>query len=540
MCWRASYAERRVKMLEVINWVLEKCRWSLEKATSSKRFAELILKEAKINAIDAKSDEGIARNVGHLVMGKLLNIMPEKFAILAAKKYDCQTSFSTEERALIRFCGEAIVEGAKECLPEEVVQMAERWKIVSAEEQLEIAHQLYLSFRSENQETHGTLSTQGVMEKIRERNHKDRMYDDLGYLPGLYGKWDREKCWANCQGKMQMLVAFARLAGAETIVVHPLAHARDMMYDARTRARGMIYADLRARNLEDGCEEFAESMSASFLEDLTQRDSFHVGMGIRLCDESWVMIDPHGLCWGKFSPAWNLDQTLAILKKYGEALPGLTMSASDGGDAQRLLEKKYEIVQDMIERSRKMEKLFGDRVKGLADLIDVLFESEDFELLLRMDQEEKGREIVDLSNPDLKKYFVMAIVMGGQDKIWDVASAIDPDFLKKRIRMWLTFYHANAINLFLNLETDAGKMIHPVADITVDAEWSIAVSAINSASFRVGRRGIEAEQFFTRNSFDQTTLANAASDRFTELGKAARETLRALPILHPISARKSR
>lgn len=523
-------------MLDVIDWTLQKCGLSLAKALKTKRYATLLKKESAISAIPDDSLEGIALKTGHMTMGRLLNCLPEKQAVEKAQSLSHANSYSPEERALIRFCGEAIVKSATECLPPEAITIAKRWKSSSAEWQLNAVQELYTMFRSERAEAEGELNMDTVMRKMWEKPEKDRNYDQLGFLPGLYGKWHKDTCWANCQGKTQMFTAFAKLAGAPVLVIHPITHARDIMYEARKRVKQIVSEDLRERGLEKGCKLFAESMQASNYEDIKE-DYFHVGVALQLKDRSWVQLDSHGLCWGKLSQSWNMREVCAVLKKYRDTLPGLTILAHDHGDGKRLIDEHMVIVTDLLSRSRRMEKTIKERVQSIIDFIDVLSESEDFDVILDLDAKEKGRKPFDLSNPSFRKHAAMLFAVGNEENIWNFM-ALDPGFLDQRIKVWLTAYHATAVNLFINRQTDEGHLIHPVCEFSASSEWSIAISALNSAAWRVGYRRGTTDDFFVRNSFDQTTLFNAASAYGSEIGIAAKETLAALPFLHPLCSRR--
>jgi hypothetical protein len=305
----------------------------------------------------------------------------------------------------------------------------------------------------------------------------------------------------------------------------------------------LVVDDLSARGLEDGCPEFTAGLSAGYYDDLIRdknSECFHVGVVLKLRDGRWVMIDPHGLCWGLLSDEWNMADVSKVLKKYQGVLPGLTLVAKDEHAGEAVLDGVQSKALDLINRSRRMEEKIRARVRTVMDLVEVMLESEDFDLLMHMDDERTGQELLDFSSPEFREYAVMLTAMGGQENLFNFPAVFDPKFLEKRIKSWLTYYHACAMNMFLNRETDEGKLVHPICEVPASVEWAVAISAINSARFRIepdtDREGIE--EFFIRNSFDQTTLFNAAGLLHEQLGIAAGETLRSLRHVHPMCARR--
>ncbi|MFA7252760.1 MAG: hypothetical protein WC027_02790 [Candidatus Paceibacterota bacterium] len=527
-------------MLKVIDWVLQHCGSSLAKALNSKRFAQLLKREEQILATKSDSYEAIALRTGHLMMGSLLNRMPERQAIAEALAMNGCSQPSAEERALIHLCGEKIISAARKCLPDSIVQMAKRWKTVDADEQLAIVRELYFELRSESQEAKGTL-TMKVIEDGRDDEEHHQLMSDRGFIPGLYGKWNKETNLANCQGKTQMLLAFAKLAGAKAMVVHPITQIKDIETLERRNFKQCVVRDLTDRGLINGSSEFSESLRAGYYDDKIrdQRSQcFHVGVVLQLQDGRWVMVDPHGLSWGLLSDEWNIPGIRPILQKYQTVLPGLALVAKDETTGKAILKEIAAKAMDLLHRSRVMEEKIKAKVKTLADLIDVLYESEDFDLLMQMNWKQEGHEPLDLSNQQIRKYAVMLSIMGEED-MFNFGAMFDPNFLQKKIGIWLTFYHCVAMNLFLNRESDDGKMVHPVCEVSVSADWAVAISAINSATWHCESEDRKSQaEFFVRNSFDQVTLYNAASLARTPVGTAAYEALRSLKYLHQLCLRK--
>lgn len=529
-------------MMRIISWILKHCFTSFEEVFVRRLF--LLSLQKKNLQLKKGSDQYTAFRAGHLLMGKLLNTMPEAEALEIARKHikDEIPDGLVEERSIIHLCGEEIISAATKCLPDEIIELAKKWQTASVDEQIEIARTLFFAFRSQDQESKGEFLTMKVASRSINDMFSRHEQDRLGYLPGLYGKWDPKTSPAHCQGKTQMLIAFARLAGIEALVVHPVIHAKEKVKKTINELRRIILVDLEERGLKEGSKDFAESMSASILEDrIKEREAlvFHVAVIFKLKDGRWILIDPHGLSWGIIPENWEFEKNYTILKKYSKVLPGLTMMTGNENIGDDVTCSKFKLALDLIERSRKMEKKMRE-VDNAISLIDILAESEDLDLLLRLDAEEKGNEPFDLSLADRRKYVAMMILFGGPEKIMSMSFLFDPNAFKKAIDGWLTFYHCSAMNLFLNKESDEGKLIHPICEVSADPAWAIAIAAINSASFFVGIRGEEMDEFFLRNSFDQTSFFNALYSRDPSIGVAAEGTLKSLKYLHPLCIKRLR
>ena len=527
-------------MLAVMDWILQTCGSSLQKALKGSRFSTLLKEEGRIAAIKPDTDLGIAYRAGHLVMGPLFARLSEKSALEQAGNSLEVVKSSHEERALIRLCGEEIISTAKGCLNKKVRDLAKLWLVSSAEEQLHIVRELFFEFRTEGQDSKGELSMDTIGDKLV-RSQERRDQGERSYLPGLYKAWDKKNSPANCQGKTQMLLAFAELAKAEAVVIHPVEHAKDYITQKKREVKRTMENDLITRGLESGCNTFADSLSASRIDD-QMRDKegqcFHVGLALKLVDGRWVMLDPHGLSWGMIPDEWGMGAAITMLKKYRDVLPGLTVTAGNCDTNKALVDGLVLRAQDLLDRSRKMEERIKTDVQFITDLVDVVCKSEDFDILLKLSAKQESDTSPDFSNPEYRKYVAMLVVMGGQEALFDFSRMIDPNFLKKRIDSWLTFYHACAMNLFLNRETDEGLIIHPICEVSASSEWSVAISAINSARF--DRRDLceEGESFFIRNSFDQTSLFNAVGLFGGSIGVAAQKALQSLPYKHPMCERK--
>lgn len=520
-------------ILDAIEWGLKiGCKSSLVEMLQSKGFSRLMADYANLETrFSPDTDEGIALRAGHLNMGRLFNTLPEADAIEEAKSCAKVSGSSGDFSVMVRCFGEALVKTAAECLPPDIMAMAREWKATDSSRQIEIARQLYSAFRSETQESAGGITMQSARKRIERKLRKKD--DERNILPALYGTWDKKTCLANCQGKMQMLTAFGRLAGARVLCAGSIRQSRRELEEFRRTLIGEIVADLRARGLEDADAGLSESIAASQVESSAElEESFHVCVALELRDGRWVLIDPHGMAWGVLSDVWDLGNTYRILSKYAVVLPGLQIIRHDHGESKRVLEYKLGEARDLLSRSKRMEETIRASATSVMDLIDAIVASEDLDILMRNERAEAGCESFNLSNPIVRRYAVTVLVMGGGKKMWDIGRMIDPNFLEARIRSWVTFYHANAANLFKDQLSDQGKLLHPVCEFGMP-EYHIAIAAINSLTWRFGRRPSIVVKFFLDYSFDQVSLHNALFD--SEIGQAAARTLKALPFVHSAS-----
>jgi hypothetical protein len=187
----------------------------------------------------------------------------------------------------------------------------------------------------------------------------------------------------------------------------------------------------------------------------------------------------------------------------------------------------------LLERSRKIEKIVRENGGSIMDLIDAVVDSKDMDILLRNEELEKGKELIpaSLSDPEIRRYVATVLVLGGEDKLYDIGAMFDPNFSEKRIRSFVTWYHASAMNLFGNQLNDNGKLVHDVCEFGLP-EYHIAMSALNSLTWHFGRPNSSEHRFFLDYSFDQVSLHNALADR--EVGQAAAQALKALPFVHAL------
>ena len=513
------------------------CGISFTDALGSERFSQLhdmfMTSEEKYQK---DTDEGVALRAGHLDIGTFLNTLDESVAITKASEFaGCVNTSILKQRAMIQLFGESLVHSAGECLTNEMIQMAETWQTKSPEEQIEMLRWLYLTLRGSNQGELGqAMSTESAYLQIAEKL-EDRTGPE-SYLPKLYGKWDKDNCPAECQGKSQMITAFARLAGAEVVLACPVTDINRVVTRWRMLASELVAKDIFERNLTLS-DEFRDSLMASPIYNHTRMmdTSFHVGCVIRLSDGRWVVVDPHSMTFGLMPEDWSMSEIYSRLEKYRLVAPGLHLLGDDKGRSDQILSSRMETVSDLIRRSKVMEDKINTEVENFSDFVDLLTESDDFDLLLRLMYEEEclvlDPEVI--TNPETKKYAVIQLLTKGDISL---GRLFDPKLLTSSISEWLTLYHALAAGIFLNQSQEAGEVIHPAMEFALP-EYNIAMAALNSLAIDFHKEDDD-YRFFPDNSFCQMHLHNCLLRR--QLAKAAAESLMALPLRHPLCEKELR
>lgn len=511
------------------------CGVTLEEVLVSERYKTL--KKESETLFDRhlpESDIGLALLAGHLEFGRLVNTVGERMALTVCKDLNPILGLGVEFRPLVQLVGEHLVSAATDCLTPELKAMAKSWKGKSADQQIEICEMVYQKLISNSQKSKGDLTFEILAESM-ESNRLANRYDHKKVLPRQYGLWDADSNVANCQGKSQMITAFARLAGAKVIIAHPLKHASVVMNEIRKFVYDKVMEDIKSRNITRLDKEFTESLQAGLIEFANgEKEYFHVCGCIELVDGRWVLIDPHALNFGVFSDKWNIATLVERLERYKEVLPGLSIYASDNSRHKELfgvVEKRLDV---LFKQSRELE----EELRWALDPMDLAFrlrESGGVEFMLRNFSKQDVSKILD----EREMLEIASITLALGPKCLDLASLnpmdFDQDFLLSRIHTLITAHHCVALNEFKDKYMTDGSIIHPECELT-NPEYSLAISAINSL---VERYDSEVNRFFMDYSFDQTSMYNALGELMPyrrrggeEIGLAAARSLKALPYRH--------
>lgn len=524
------------------------CGTTLQKVLRSKRHATLQKANKALEVRHSSStDAGVALRAGHMEFGRLINTVGERQALVGAKGITPSFGTGMELRPLIQATGEHIIRAAKKCLTPTIKNMAKKWNGCTADEQVEICRSLYQTLLSNGQKSHGEMTTDGVLQSI-ERNMRANAHEVKKVLPQQYGVWNPDSCIANCQGKTQMIVAFARLAKARVITAQPLLNAGAIMHGIRSYVHERTMEDIHRRNITYLDESFSESIRAYSVDRMYRIDNefFHVCACIEVADGRWVMIDPHALNFGVFPKEWDIPSIADKLDRYSEVLPGLHLSATDRGAHEKLHTIVETRVNELLARSLELEKIINgcrhpmELSKTLENSPELLFI---LEKMAGWDEEtiDKYRQ-----NPGMREMAAMLMAFGKDalDFVGMFAAMQGEQFMMERKHVLITAYHAIAMNEHMNQWTEDGTLIHPKCEFS-NPEYTVAISAINSL---VDTYSSDVNRFFMDYSFDQTSMFNALAEllpyrwgnreRNEEIGMAAFQSLKALPIRHPLCSRK--
>lgn len=528
-------------ILNLFTKVLELgCGVTLEQALKSDRYATLIAsQQTLLDRYAADTDLGIALRAGHFVMGRLLNTLPEPQALAEAQEVQSIYGHGIEMRSLLQLTGEHLIDTAAGCLPANAIMMGNEWRLANAERQIEIAETLYLELQDTGQRARAghNLATSDVQDSLR-RHIEANSGGSERVLPLQYGTWNKESCRANCQGKSQMITAFARLAGANVLLVHPIRQAKGVLAEWKEKLLECLVADMEERDLTID-RGFADSIHAHALLDAIHRpgDSFHCCSALELADGRWVLIDPHALNWGVFPNVWQMPQLAERLLKYEEVLPGLQLYAADDETHHRIFAKIMAEAEHLIERSRSLEKMFQEAGSTLPSFTERFLESDELSFIIRhfTDNDES------LEEPIMRRLYGTCLLYGLTE--WTDALSIgilfrgmeDQEFIKQRIGSLLTVYHNIASEQVNDRWNDTGKLLHTHCAFSLP-EYHLAVAALNSVAIDLG---MNPGQFFVDYAFDEITLYNAMSngiwcrdEQLLDLARAAADATRSLPYIH--------
>lgn len=523
---------------ELFDYILkEGCGTDLESYKDSQRFKELIKKHNTLfSRFKSDTDEGVMLRAGHFVGSTLLNCYSELEALSRAKIEESKFGHGLGDRALINFIGEEILRAAKDQLPIEAHYMAERWSTSTAHEQILITKELYHLFTHESQRDSKNLSMENLYaDLVKERNNYEMFSGMKSCMPKAYGKWNREHHFANCQGKTQMIVAFANMVDARVVLMNPNTSARDILEDLRKTALEIVSEDIVTRKISFPDPEFMDSLSASRMkaEMKMKSDAFHLCPALQVSDGRWVIIDSNSLNWGVLGEEWGMDKIYPKLKKYSEVLPGMTLYASDNIQKEATITKIWEEFHEILSHSKKLEELLSP-IDDLDELIEALAESSELDFLLSKTLDIQDAEKMDF---EFRKFLATRMVIGDPSEM--MFSYLDDieNFIQKKKDSLYTFYHCMASDLVDDRWNENGSLIHPEASFSYNVAYHIATSVINSVGIDLGVYGVST--YLAEYSCCQTTMHNAMISPHStpELSKAAATKLSLMPFMHKLTKR---
>lgn len=512
----------------------EGCGKTLAEAVSSPAYDAAWREQRRVAERDDGSDEHIAYHAGHLAMGRLLQECPEREAIARAFAMAAQEPLSPDVRTLILTLGSLLIDAAADCLPNETDAWAREWPATDADGRTAICSKLYEVLQSDWQA--GFTRDEESFEKHAYSWLRDRLYDTPDrVLPRRFGKWKTEgSVDPNCVGKAQMLLGFARRAGARAYCVTPI---RNMTYLDRLLSmelKGVIRQDIGGRNLRAD-KSLLKSLDVDDRYDEAdhREEGFHVGVALEIAEGRFVLVDPHSLCWGPFAPEWEFREADRLHRKYAAALPGLAITIHDHGRWESWRARWLDEARRLFALSRGLQERL-DAVREIPGAMMAAYaESPYMEYVLGdLDIPAEAKALI---SEDILR---TAVMFGVEDPFAGFRFLEDPTFREEKIGSWLTYAHYSVITRYGNAfraDRDEGLLLHPAFDVEHGA-WHMGLEVMNWLT--LNKKG-GLTPLFLKASTSQLYLRNAIVAYLKhepgvthELAAAAAATLRAQPFLH--------
>lgn len=519
------------------------CGMSLQDAMTSKRFSDLLHKEKVLaNRHSKRTHRGLALRLGHMHMGTLLNTYHEKEALKYATSLLHESTYNAELRALTRYLGECIVFAAGECLPADVLRLADEWKTCDVDRQIEIAGILFERLISPSQE--GGIMNEENFFKLAFDWMEHRDCHPRKILPKLYGMWG-EGGEPNCQGKAQMLTAFGRCASTKVLCIDPIRDVRSIERSSFRSILDLVLADIEARGLEADAElQHSIDVTENYLlADTFRPDSYHVAVMLHLRDGRWVLIDPHCLTWGVLPAEWNIPHIAKMLEKYDDVLPGLSIASHDHGATDRWHRQRIQRTKELLERSHLMQAEIESAHGNPADLIDICKKSSHVAFMML----DAGMPPEFISAMGQESAAIYTLFGGLEDVMNPMRFAFDEEFRRKKIGSWLTYFHFTALDKAgaeHHVMARNGGLLHAICEFGLP-EFHIGLNIVHSIANTANGNDVILREFMQENSFSQLQLGNALrgylygrtkDDRSYICAARAEQALRRIPFLHPICA----
>ena len=487
------------------------------------------VKEDLFNKYPDTTVEGKVLRLGHLTGSLLLNEYSEDEILhkVDLTKYVSNFGHGLLNRARIKKLGSCIIEAAANNLPTDANQIAQKWKYADADAQIELTKQLYHLLTSSDQRRKVEISSENIYSELNyhsSRSLRQRGFDSV--LPLGYGMWNQEDNQANCQGKTQLITAFARMVGAKVLVLTPNSIAREILDLKRNKFAEKIRLDIEKRGINFPDHNFMDSLSAGILErEFKSFDmSFHLCPLIQVRDGRWVLIDSNALNWGVMSSQWNISGLFDKLTKFEEVLPGLSLATSDHLQTKHALEKITLSSNEYLERSQKIQSILNP-IKSISTAVEILSTNDDFHFILN---DLLGNEWTEYCHVDEYKLEISRLVASQL-----FSENMSQEDLQKAKDSLYTLYHSYAMDNIGDKWSNEGYLLHPEGYV-MDPEYHIAIAALNSMGIHNEVKNMSS--FLVEYAFCQTTLYNAivGRDNDQKLVAAAKEVCVQLSCTHEI------
>lgn len=261
------------------------------------------------------------------------------------------------ERALLRFLGQSLVQAGTACLPPATLPLAARWKEANLDDRYKLVAELYNCFQD---------ARSGTANPVQESDNPyywltevERRYPIQSVLPKQFGELGKGAFTPSCVGMATLLIAWARLAGAEVLLTNLLTYAPDLLWEVEGRLCSFLLDEFQLRQLT-ASEELVEGLrrNVAFAEANAHRLlDFHAAMTIKLDDGHWYYFDPY---LNGFNPLplgnWELYSAQMLLDRTKPVLPGLTITLDDQGFLSKWLSEQEASVRTAAAASIRLEQ----------------------------------------------------------------------------------------------------------------------------------------------------------------------------------------
>jgi len=210
---------------------------------------------------------------------------------------------------------------AKTFMPDELKDASSRWGNSTTEEQIVLCRQVYDALLSERYYTKGD-------DKFITEEPSDYWIPDYQNQPPSrifpLEFLQLNKIEPNCFGKAQMLVAFAKQAGAKHYGATPVTTAQEVIHPTLVTVMAAIGHEANRRGIElsPKLDRAFRKRKASTEAIFRAPNRFHMALVIQLNDGSWYYIDPHMRSLGPIDNPTDMAEVPKVIDYLCPVLPG--------------------------------------------------------------------------------------------------------------------------------------------------------------------------------------------------------------------------
>ena len=453
----------------------------------------------------------------HLVNQKLRNKFLANDTPINPNSEIWGASFSLKDKALVERISEALLEAAKDSLPDnlnwynmkkdrdEDISLSElitNWRNGSRYVKREIGLTLAKTF-------HPTYHANGS--KVDFSSGADSYNQPYSrVLPKLYGKWDialGADNKPNCLGKFQLLIALGNLFGVEMLTITPLVSAGRTALKYRAEAAKMIYdlfdkiqisiSEKRKKSISNVFEQLRINQSLPLLQ--------HFAVCYRLEDSCWLVIDPNSGMSSLFENAQDLEHAYKGLIKVKDQAPGASILLRDRKDEELYLKKLKETKKacDLVETYA--EEI--SKTRNWSNLKQLMFSIGIASEILTWS------DYLDISMKDKSKRFdTICLSLYRQIKPEFEGSITETDFEVLKESLIFRYLIQAEKNMFAHFKDKRGlgHIKHPAYEVSL-AEFRMATATISHVAVDLSDEiGCNTEQMLYKFGIVEGHLHNAA------------------------------